>query len=120
MNNDQEPIQLGKHYIVELTECNPAKISKADVVEKTLVGAVEAAGATYISHEVFQFTPIGVSGIVLIAESHFSLHTWPERQYVALDIFTCGEQMRPDDAIFAFKKAFEAESVRVKVLSRGC
>jgi len=66
-----------------------------------------------------QFNPHGVSGVVVIAESHFSIHTWPEYGYCALDIFTCGEQIDSDLALQFLKQAFKAKSMSIVELKRG-
>lgn len=110
---------FGWHYIIEFSCCNPTKISKKDIVENALIEAVDICGATYVSHHMHQFSPKGVSGVVLIAESHFSIHTWPESNYVAMDIFTCGPAMHPEAAIRLLTQAFEADDVETRVLERG-
>jgi S-adenosylmethionine decarboxylase len=110
---------LGKHLIVELYDCDRSLIDRVDQVEAILVEAVKVSKATIIKPVFHQFNPHGVSGVVVIAESHFSIHTWPEYGYCALDIFTCGEQIDSDLALQFLKKAFRAKNMSVMELKRG-
>jgi S-adenosylmethionine decarboxylase len=110
---------LGKHLIVELYDCDRSLIDRVDQVEAILVEAVKVSKATIIKPVFHQFNPHGVSGVVVIAESHFSIHTWPEYGYCALDIFTCGEQIDSDLALQFLKQAFKAKSMSIVELKRG-
>ncbi len=110
---------FGKHYIVEFLDCDPLCIGYVDSVRPILVDAVVQCGATALNYAYHQFEPRGVSATVLLAESHFSLHSWPEDGYMALDIFTCGERMKPDLAIEMMRVGFSAGQVGVSVLNRG-
>ncbi len=110
---------LGKHLIVELYDCDKNLIDRVDQVEAILVEAVKVSKATIIKPVFHQFNPHGVSGVVVIAESQFSIHTWPEYGYCALDIFTCGEQIDSDLALQFLKKEFRAKSMSIVELKRG-
>ena len=90
---------LGKQLIVELYGCSTALLDSPDHSERILVEAVNRSGATVIQPFFHQFSPHGVSGVVVIAESHVAIHTWPEYGYCAVDIFTCGTAVvqRSDD-----------------------
>jgi len=83
--------ELGKHYLVELINCDPEKLKYVESVEDIFISAAEKSNATILKHYFKQFDPVGVSGIMLIAESHFSIHTWPDHNYAAFDIFSCGK-----------------------------
>ena len=109
---------FGKHYLIDYVDCDPEIIKFLSSVREILLRAVRECGATLIDSQFHQFEPFGVSGVVLIAESHCSLHTWPENSFAAADIFTCGE-MDPDIAIDIIRRDFKAQDVRVKVLVRG-
>ena len=85
---------LGRHLLLELRDCNKAVLDDLRYLENALVSAAEEAGATVLGKSFHQFAPQGVSGVVLIAESHLSLHTWPEHAYAAVDIFTCGTTVK--------------------------
>lgn len=81
--------------------------------------AATKSNANILDASFHQFEPFGVSGVVLIAESHFSMHSWPEEAYVAIDIFTCGEEMDPHIAISELKSGFEADETKITVITRG-
>ena len=109
---------VGKHFVVEFKDCDPERIKYRPNVEAALLDAVQASGATYINHYVHQFEPFGVSAVVLIAESHFSLHTWPEERYAGFDVFTCGPRAMAEKAITLLRKAFAAREVEQTVMER--
>ena len=85
---------LGNHLLVELYNCNTSLINKVVKIEELLLEAVKISGATALNSTFHKFSPHGVSGVVVISESHFSIHTWPEYGYCALDIFTCGTEIK--------------------------
>ena len=109
---------FGKHYLAEFIDCNPDKIKYIKEVKRSFLQAAEKSQAEIIDHHFHQFSPFGVSGVILIAWSHFAVHTWPEEGYAAFDVFTCGE-MHPKVAIEELEKSFEAKKVEVQILSRG-
>jgi len=110
---------LGKHAIVELYDCDKACLDNIDLIKQVLVNAVERSGATVIKPFFHRFSPFGVSGIVVIAESHFSIHTWPEYQYAAVDIFTCGDIIDNGIAIKHIKEGLKAGKCSVTEIKRG-
>jgi S-adenosylmethionine decarboxylase len=110
---------LGQHYIVEASGCNPDIISSVSRVEEILVKAAEVAGVQIWSISFHRFQPHGVSGVVVISESHLSVHTWPEYGYAALDIYTCGKNSNPEAAVEYALEQFQAKSVHVTECSRG-
>lgn len=86
---------LGTHLLVELYGCDGAKLNNPPEIEAAMNEAAKASGATVVSSHANLFNPHGVSAVVIIAESHLTLHTWPEHGYAALDVFTCGETVKP-------------------------
>jgi len=108
---------IGTHYIVEFLHCS--RIDQPRFIGKVLKEAAEAAGATIIATKIHRFSPRGVTGFVLLAESHISIHTWPEYGFIAVDIFTCGKNMRPRAAVNVFTRAFLPQKVVVRKLRRG-
>lgn len=82
---------LGKHVILDLYECKSQNLDNKEEIQQILLKTVKIGNGTIISYEFNKFEPYGVSGMVIIAESHVSIHTWPEYEYAAVDIFTCGE-----------------------------
>lgn len=110
---------LGNHLIVELYECEKDVINDAHAVEKRMLEAVKISGATMVQSVVHKFNPHGISGVVVIEESHFSVHTWPEYGYCALDIFTCGDEIDYYTALHYLKDQFKAKNLSVTEMKRG-
>jgi len=107
----------GRHLLFDCW--NASNLDNIELIEKTLNEAVVATGATLLHIHLHNFTPNGgVSGVALLAESHISIHTWPERNYAALDVFMCGHA-RPELALPIFKDAFNTENVEMSEHMRG-
>ena len=107
----------GVHLIIDLK--NAKRLDDVDYIEQALIEAVDAAGATLLHIHLHHFSPNGgVSGVAVLAESHISIHTWPENSFAALDIFMCG-QCNPRDAIPVLQRAFEPETIDVQEILRG-
>ncbi|WP_299979328.1 adenosylmethionine decarboxylase [Desulfobacula sp.] len=102
---------LGRQLTIEYYECGAKVLLNKDWVEKALLKAAKESGATIISSSFHKFKPQGVSGVVVIAESHFTVHAWPEHNYAAVDIFTCGDNIDLEIAINSMKDSFESENV---------
>ena len=111
---------LGTHLLVELHKCNPALLNDATKVEQLMVAAANTAGATIVDTHFHQFNPIGVSGMVVITESHLAIHTWPEFEYAAVDIFTCGDMLKPKQVAQQLIEAFESQQPTLYEVKRGC
>ena len=111
---------LGKHLILELKDCDRKRLSDLDFLRNTLLSACRAAGAIILGESFHSFPPYGgVSGVVIIAESHFSVHTWPEYGYAAIDIFTCGNSLYPEGAVELLVKELQARDHSILELNRG-
>jgi S-adenosylmethionine decarboxylase len=110
---------IGRHYIVEASGCDPKIIGSIEKVQQILVKAAEIAGAQVWSISFNRFPPQGVSGVVVISESHISTHTWPEYGYVALDIYTCGKNVDPEKAVVFAVEAFESSTSHITEITRG-
>ena len=106
----------GVHLIVDLHGADG--LDDIDLIETTLRRCVEAAQATLLHIHLHHFQPNGVSGVVVLAESHISIHTWPDLGYAALDVFTCGKAS-PDACIPVLREAFKAKRVDVNEILRG-
>ena len=111
--------EFGKHYLVELIGCDPDKISTTTSLERAMLRAARESNTTVLSHAFHQFSPHGATGFLFIAESHLSVHTWPEANYAALDIFTCGAEMDAPRAIAVLQEEFAATEVKTQMLPRG-
>ena len=109
---------LGRHLILELYQCNPEKLKYKDTVENIMVSAAQAGGLHMIGIFFHQFQPYGVSGVVIIEESHLSIHTWYEYGYAAVDVFVCG-QGDLDAVINTLVEGFESKKYYIKSFFRG-
>lgn len=110
---------LGRHLLCEYHGCDRETLNRPDVIRAELLDAVKRAGATPIQDMVHNFTPHGVTGVVVIAESHFAIHTWPEYGFAAVDLFTCGDTVDPWVAFEHLGKALRAASHSVVEMRRG-
>jgi S-adenosylmethionine decarboxylase len=106
----------GVHLIVDLHGAQG--LDDIDLIEATLRRAVGAARATLLHIHVHHFQPNGVSGVAVLAESHISIHTWPDAGYAAIDVFMCGKA-NPDACVPVLRDAFRAQSVEVNEILRG-
>ncbi len=110
---------LGRHLLLELRECNVAVLDDLKYLENALVSAAIESGATVLDKSFHQFAPQGVSGVVLIAESHLSLHTWPEHAYAAVDIFTCGTTVKIEVAADSLIRQLGSKDPSLLEVKRG-
>lgn len=107
----------GSHLIIDLY--NADRLDDLDFIEQTLRDCVDAAGATLLHIHVHRFEPNGgVSGVAVLAESHISIHSWPEIGYAALDVFMCGDA-RPEETVPVLRDAFKPERIAVSEILRG-
>ena len=106
----------GAHLIVDLYGAQ--RLNEIDHIEDTLRKCVAASGATLLHIHLHHFQPNGVSGVAVLAESHISIHTWPDAGYAALDVFMCGNA-NPDACVPVLREAFKAKRVAVSELLRG-
>lgn len=90
----------GIHIIADLWDCTPEKLFFVSEVKKTMNKAVSESKLTSLKDYFFQFNPVGVTGVCVLSQSHFSIHTWPEKNFASIDIFTCGP---PEQALKAFE-----------------
>lgn len=110
---------LGRHIIVEYYDCSPNLLNDVTFIESCMESAAEDAGATIINSTFHHFSPYGVSGVVVIQESHLAIHTWPEYGFASVDLFTCGGAVDPWVAYKILKAKFEAGHGSAMELSRG-
>jgi len=110
---------LGTHILAEYYGCDADVLNDARKIERHLNDAAREAGATIVSSAFHTFNPHGVSGFVVIAESHLSIHTWPEYGYAAVDIFTCGETVNPWKAFDHLKKKLISAHYSTVEMKRG-
>jgi len=114
------PITLGRQWIIECYQCDRVILDSPEELEPILIEAALSAGATVTGSKFNQYEPQGVSGVVFILESHFTIHTWPEYGYAGVDIFSCGKSVDVGMAIPVLKDSLKAEEVvLVAELDRG-
>lgn len=111
--------QLGRHIMVEYYNCDKEILNNYEKIEKYMVQAAKEAKATIVTSTFHMFNPWGVSGAVIIQESHLTIHTWPEYNYAAVDLFTCGEEINPWDAFEYLERKLRAEKTDYTEMSRG-
>lgn len=110
---------LGRHILIEFYNCDNNKLKNSDYIKEIMNEAAIKSGATIVESCFHNFNPYGVSGVVIIAESHLTIHTWPEFNYAAVDIFTCGETINPWTAEVFINTALKAEKSDSIEISRG-
>ncbi len=110
---------LGKHLLLELKDCNREVLNDLGFLKGILSAAASEAGATVLGESFHQFKPQGVSGVVVIAESHLFIHTWPEHGYAAVDIFTCGDSVQPEKAAQILIRELKAKNHSILEIHRG-
>src|ERR1051325_3767178 len=108
---------LGRHFLIELWQAD--NLDKPDVGEEALVETVRATGGTLLHTSVTPFPNGAYSGVCVIAESHVTIHTWPEHGYAAVDMFTCGANMDFEAGIEMLKKYFVPGSIQITQVMRG-
>lgn len=107
-----------KHLLVEYEGCDPAILDDLERMKALMREAAEAAGATVVAEAFHRYRPQGVTGVLVIEESHFSVHTWPEHGYAALDFYTCGD-CRPERADEVLRQRLGAKHAEIALVERG-
>ncbi len=110
---------LGKHLLLELKDCDKDVLNDIGFLRDALLAAATEAGAIVLGESFHQFNPHGVSGVVIIAESHLLIHTWPEYGYVAADIFTCGNSVQPEKAAQILIRKLGSKNHSIVEMQRG-
>jgi spermidine synthase len=110
---------LGRHILAEYYDCDTHVLNDLQIMENSMKEAAIRAGSTIVDSVFRRFEPHGISGVVVIAESHLAIHTWPEYGYAAVDLFTCGQKVDPWIAYEYLKDVFFAGDTKCKELPRG-
>jgi len=110
---------LGRHLLVELQDCNREDLNDLAYLKNAMLTAAVDCGAVVLGESFHRFSPQGISGVVVIAESHLSIHTWPEYGYAAVDIFTCGTTVRPEKAAEVLIEKLGAKNHSTTEIKRG-
>ena len=110
---------LGRHVLAEIYGCRFDVLNDIKQVENIMIDAALEAGAEVREFVFHKFSPQGISGVVVISESHLAIHTWPELGYAAVDVFTCGDKVNPWDACNYLAQSFRAEYINASEIKRG-
>jgi S-adenosylmethionine decarboxylase len=110
---------LGRHLLVELYGCDAKLLTDVRKVEDIMVGAAKYAKATIVDVVFHAFSPHGISGVIVIQESHLTIHTWPEHGFASVDVYTCGSKVDPWNAYKYLAKHFKAKNVTALEMKRG-
>ena len=108
---------IGRHIILEMWGCR--NLDSVEVAERALREMVVALNVNLLDLRVYPFSPVGVTGIAIVSESHLVIHTWPEHGYAAVDLFTCGAPRDPQNAVAVLKSHFAPEHIGVMEINRG-
>ena len=108
----------GIHVLGKLQGCPKELLEKVDVVKRLLQETVQEAKFNAVGETFHQFEPVGVTGVIVLAESHISIHTWPEKQTALVDVFTCGNEGNAEKGFEILAKKFQAEQIDKQVVNR--
>lgn len=115
---EEEP-SLGSHLLIELYGCNTGSLEVESAVGSAMREAALESEATVVAQSFHEFKPYGVSGAVIIQESHYTIHTWPEHGYAAVDLFYCGGTVKVHKAVEVLQKRFSPQRIKFLVVRRG-
>jgi S-adenosylmethionine decarboxylase len=118
-NESERHSMVGSQVLLDLYDCDVDRLDDLEWVKATLVNAARAAGATIVETVFHKFAPWGISGVVVIAESHLAIHIWPERRYAAVDVFTCGANVHMDVASAFLTREFRSMRPMQRCFMRG-
>lgn len=111
--------KLGRHVLAEFTNCDREILDNTELIKAKLSESARRSGATIVKTVFHRYNPHGVSGVIVIAESHISIHTWPEYGYAAVDFFTCGDRVDPMLACQYLQEALGAKEAQIREIARG-
>ena len=110
---------LGTHLLLDLKRCDLDLLDNLPYIKQSLTKAAIEAGGSILGDSFHKFSPVGVTGIIAIAESHLCIHTWPEYEYAAADIFTCGQNFKPHKAAELIIESLKCKEAEIKDFKRG-
>lgn len=114
-----EQRQLGNHLLIEYYNCDDEILKDTSLIERYMIEAAKIAQATIVESVFHTFSPWGVSGVIVIKESHLAIHTWPEYRYAAVDLFTCGNTIKLWIAFKFLEEKLKAKRFDLMEVSRG-
>jgi S-adenosylmethionine decarboxylase len=111
-------LKLGEHFVCDLSDCDPALLLDSERARERFTQAIRESGLTVVSEGFYKFSPHGFTCFLLLAESHASLHAWPEHSYCAIDVFTCNLQLDIDPLVRKLQDLFGCERITVRAVDR--
>jgi S-adenosylmethionine decarboxylase len=108
---------IGRHLILEMWGCQ--NLDSVDVAEQALREMVDALDVHLLDLKVYPFSPVGVTAMAIVSESHLVIHTWPEYGYAAVDVFTCGDRREPEAAVPVLRQHYAPDRIQVMEMTRG-
>ena len=111
-------LNVGRHLLGNLYGCSADLLKNVDVVKEIMYKTVREAGFNAVGDVFHQYEPFGVTGVILISDSHFSIHTWPEHNFIAVDIFTCSKEGNPELGLEILCRYFKPERVEKQIIDR--
>lgn len=110
---------VGRHAIADIYNCNCPKMDDLKYIKNLVMTSAKEAKLTVVDNKFYKFNPIGISGVLILSESHLTIHTWPEYNYIAVDVFTCGAEINPVNACKIIAKNFDSKSMMIREFERG-
>ena len=110
---------LATHLLIELFDCDPKILSDSNQVKDIFINAAKEGKATIVNDLFHEFSPHGLTGVLVITESHLSIHTWPEFNYAAVDVFSCDDKLDGDKIKQILEKKLNSKEVYTKIINRG-
>jgi S-adenosylmethionine decarboxylase len=114
----EELLKLGEHFVCDLSDCDPALLLESTRARESFTQAIRESGLTIVSEGFYQFSPHGFTCFLLLAESHASLHAWPEFGYCAIDVFTCNLHLDIAPLMRKLQELFKCERITVRTVDR--
>lgn len=108
----------GRHVIADLGGCDPRVLANVGEIKRAMVGSAKYMRASIVDSIFHAFNPFGVSGVVVIKESHVAIHTWPEHGFASIDIYTCGTKLNPRKAVRYLEEKLKAKKIKIVELIR--
>jgi len=110
---------LGYHYVIEASGCDPKVLEDVNTLKRILLEAAKAGELVVRSTYFYKFSPQGVSGMVVVSGSHISIHTWPEKGYAAIDVYTCDPDSKPEETVRYILEKIGASYAHITEIERG-
>lgn len=110
---------IGRHLTVDMYGCSFENLNNLEFIKNAMITAIQEANMTLLDITTYKFDPLRLTALALLAESHMSIHTYPELGYAAIDVFTCGDHCRPDKAIAVLKRFLKPEKTKTTNIKRG-